>query len=463
MSPEEFRRAGHQAVDWIAEYLAHSRDYPVLPRVTPGSLIDALPTAAPSTGEPMESIFADFEKFVLPSVTHWNHPRFMAYFSTSASPAGIVAEMLSAALNTNGMLWKSSPAGTELEQVTLGWLRQWLNLPDEFFGIIYDTASTSTMHAIAAARELADPAARLQGGSGDLILYTSEQAHSSVEKGAIAIGIGQRNVRKIPVDAAFRLRPDALRDAIERDLQEGKHPFCAVATVGTTATASVDPLESILDVCEPHGLWVHVDAAYAGSAAAACPEYGRLLDGLARAHSLVLNPHKWLFTPVDLSAFYTRRPDILRRAFQLVPDYLQTRDDPRALNYMDYGVPLGRRFRALKLWFVMRHYGREGIARVIRQQIEWAREISCWITADSRFELAAPQSLSVVCFRLKSSEEASRRLLESLNVSGEVFLSHAVLNGKFTLRLALGNMYATRADVDRVWELILQAAPESVT
>ena len=458
MSPEEFRAVGHDVVDWIADYLAHARDYPVLPSIKPGSMIDALPSSAPDIGESIATILADFDKLVMPAVTHWNHPRFMAYFCSSASPTGIVAEMLSVTLNSNGMLWKSSPAGTELEQVTLGWLRQWLGLPEEFFGIIYDTASTSTMHAIGAAREFADPDARLNGGSQNLVLYASEQAHSSVEKGAIAIGIGQRNVRKIPVDSAFRMRPEALKEAIEQDSAAGKRPFCVVVTVGTTATASIDPLAAILEVSEPHGLWVHVDAAYAGSAVAVCPELAPLLDGAARADSIVLNPHKWMFTPIDLSTFYTRRPEILRRAFQLVPDYLQTRDDPRAVNYMDYGVPLGRRFRALKLWFVMRHYGREGIAEVIRAQIEWARQLACWIAADSRFELTAPQSLSVVCFRLRDAEEKSRRLLEALNSTGEVFLSHAMLNGRFTLRLALGNMFTTREDVERVWQLIQQQA-----
>jgi aromatic-L-amino-acid decarboxylase len=337
MTPQQFRTFGYEVVDWIANYLETNRELPVLPNRQPGELIDSLPVSAPDRGESMDGILRDFRELILPAVTHWNHPRFFAYFAVSSSMPGILAEMLSAALNVNGMLWKSCPAATELEQVTLSWLRQWLGLPDEFFGIIYDTASISTMHAIAAAKHRADPEARRRGSDGTLTLYTSEQSHSSVEKGALTLGIGQENVRAIPVDREFRMRPEALQNAIERDIAAGKKPFCVVATVGTTSTSSIDPVAAIADVAERYGLWLHVDGAYGGSAAVV-PELQSVLDGAARAHSIVVNPHKWLFTPIDVSVLYTREPDTLRQAFSLVPEYLKTAEDPRMVNFMDYGI-----------------------------------------------------------------------------------------------------------------------------
>ena len=453
MSPEEFRRHGHQVVDWIADYLAHPENFPVLPKIKPGELTDALPRSGPERGEPMEAILEDFKSQIVPAVTHWNHPGFMGYFSISATGPGILGEMLAAALNANGMLWQTSPAVTELEQVSLEWLREWLGLPDPLFGITFDTASTSTMHAIAAAREFADPEVRVNGGSRDLILYTSEQAHSSVEKGAIAIGVGQRNVRKIPVDAEFRMRPDALAEAIERDLAAGLRPFCVVPTVGTTSTTSIDPVPAIADIAARFGLWMHVDAAYGGAAALA-PELRHVLDGAERADSIVVNPHKWMGVPIDLSVLYTRRPEILKRAFSLVPEYLRTAEDPRAVNLMDYGVPLGHRFRALKLWFVMRYYGREGLAAVIRDHVAWAKELAQTIAGDERFELSAPVPLSLICFRRKGSDQANRELLDRVNASGEVLLSHTMLNGQFVLRLAIGNHFTTRDHVQAAWEII---------
>jgi len=457
MPPEEFRRFAHEAVDWIADYLSHPECYPVLPHAAPGQLVDALPGSAPEYGEPMERVLEDFRRLVVPAVTHWNHPGFMAYFANTAPGPGIIGELLAASLNTNGMLWKTSPATTELEQVVLDWLRQWMGLAEVWFGIIYDTASTSSMHAIAAAREFADPEARTLGAARGLTLYTSEQSHSSIEKGAISIGIGQQNVRKIPVDAEFRMQPEALAAAVDDDVAAGLRPFCVVATVGTTSTTSMDPVPAIADIAARHGMWLHVDAAYAGSAAIV-PELRHILNGAERADSLVVNPHKWLFTPVDLSAFYTRRPEILRRAFSLVPEYLRTAEDPRAVNYMDYGVSLGRRFRALKLWFVMRYYGREKLAQIMREQIAWAQELAAAVEADPRFELAAPAPFSVVCFRYKGSDDENRRLLEAVNASGEFFLSHTVLHGKFTLHLAIGNMGTTRDHVMRAWEMVQRAA-----
>jgi aromatic-L-amino-acid decarboxylase len=401
----------------------------------------------------------DFERQIMPAVTHWNHPRFMAYFACTGSTPAILGEMLAAALNTNGIHWLTSPAVAELEQVTLGWLRQWLGLPEEFFGIVYDTASVSSLHAIVAAREMADPAARENGSRPDLVLYTSEQSHSSIEKGAIAVGIGQKNVRKVPVDGEFRLRPDALRELIERDRAAGLRPFCAVATVGTTSSTSVDPVAEMADIAERYNLWLHIDAAY-GGAAAILPEHRHILAGSERAHSLVLNAHKWLFTPIDLSAFYTRRPDILRRAFSLIPEYLRTKsqEDERSINLMDYGVPLGRRFRALKFWFILRYFGREGVSRLLRAHIAWAQELASWVDADRRFERVAPAPFSVVCFRLKGSDEANRALLERVNASGKLFISHTVLNDRYVLRVAIGNLATTREDVQQAWELIRSCA-----
>lgn len=457
MPPEEFRRYGHRIIDWIADYLEHIRDYPVLPRLEPGELASRLPARAPEEGEPMEAILEDFERQILPAVTHWNHPRFHAYFSVSASPPGILAEALIAALNMNGMLWKTSPASTELEQVTLGWLRDWLGLPERFFGVIHDTASLNAVHAIAAARFRADPHVRRRGHAQPLTLYTSEFAHSSIEKGAMVLGVGLENVRKIGVDQGWRMRPDLLEDAIRHDLAEGRKPFCVCATVGTTAVTSVDPVPEIASVAERYGLWLHVDAAYGGAAAVA-EEFRWVLAGAERADSLVVNPHKWLFTPLDLSVLYTPHPELLRRTFSVVPEYLRTAEDSRAVNLMDYGVPLGRRFRALKLWFIMRYFGRRAVAEIIRRHIRWAQEFAGRLAADGRFELAAPAPLSVVCFRLKGSEEDNRRLLEAVNASGRAYLSHTVLDARYVIRFAVGHIATTEEDIDSAWQTISEAA-----
>ena len=457
MSPDEFRRFGHATVDWIADYLSHPEHYPVLAQIEPGQLVDALPVAGPEQGEPMERLLEDFEKLIVPGITHWNHPGFMAYFANTAPGPGIIGEMLCAALNANAMLWKTSPAATELEQVVLDWLRQWMVLPDGLFGIIYDTASTSSMHAVAAAREMADPEARSLGASRGFTLYCSEEAHSSIEKGAIAIGVGQQNVRKIPVDDDFRMIPEALEAAVKADRAAGLRPFCVVATVGTTSTTSIDPVPAVADIAARYGMWLHVDAAYAGSAAIV-PELRYILDGVERADSLVVNPHKWFFTPFDLSVFYTRRPEILRRTFSLIPEYLRTAQDGRAVNFMDYGVPLGRRFRALKLWFVMRYFGHQHMAEMIRRQVSWAQELAAIVDADPAFERSAPSPLSVVCFRYKGTDDENRRILETVNAGGEFFLSHTVLRGRYTLHLAIGNMGTTREHVMRAWQAVRHAA-----
>jgi aromatic-L-amino-acid/L-tryptophan decarboxylase len=471
---EDFRRAGHEAVDWISNYLATVRDMPVLATTQPGELFDALPAQAPDEGESFQTILRDFDRLVMPAVTQWNHPRFLAYFACTGSTPAILGEMLAAALNTNGLHWKTSPAVAELEQRTLDWLRQWMGLPEDFFGIVYDTASTSSMHAVVCAREMVAPEARAEGSRGDLVLYTSDQSHMSIEKGAIAVGIGQNNIRKVPSDSQFRMDTRALAALIEQDKAAGKRPFCVVATIGTTSSTSVDPLAKIADIAEKHGLWLHVDAAYAG-AAAMLPEHRDILAGVERAHSLVFNAHKWLLTPIDLSAFFTRRPDILRRAFSLTPDYLKTQADPRAHNLMDYGVPLGHRFRALKLWFVLRYFGRDRIQAMLRQHIQWAKDFAALIAADPqrRFEVVAPVPFSVVCFRFRGKrsgdgqplnehiiDEQNRAIMDCVNASGRVFISGTVLNGRQVIRLAIGNLGTTWEDVEEAWHLIQRAAAE---
>ena len=459
MPPEEFRKYGHEIVDWIADYLSNPEQYPVLPQRSPGQLVDSLPSHGPEQPEPMDAILADFYSKIIPANTFWNHPGFMAYFSTTGSPPAILAELLISTLNVNAMLWKSSPAATELEQVTLAWLRDWLGLSNDYVGVIFDTASTSTMHAIAAARFAAAPETRDRGSLPKMTIYTSEQAHSSIEKGAMAIGVGRNNVRKVPADHEFRMRPELLETMIEQDRKAGLQPFCVAPSIGTTSTSSIDPLEPILRIAEKYRLWVHVDGAYGGSAGI-IPEMRDTLGPYWLADSLVVNPHKWLGTGLDLSILYTRRPDSLKGAYSLNAEYLRTIEDPRLVNYMDYGVPLGRRFRALKLWFVMRAYGRRKLQEILSQHIHWARELAEEIRKDNRFEVSAGVPLSLVCFRYRGTDEENKQLLERINETGEFFLSHTVVNGKLILRLALGNFFAERRHLDRVWHLIRSLVPE---
>ena len=457
MTPDDFRRYGHQLVEWLAAYQEHPERYPVLSRNAPGALIDALPAAGPQHPESMDRILADFEAHIVPALTHWNHPGFMAYFATSAAGPGILAEFLAAGLNANGILWKTAPAVTELEQVTLAWLRDWMGLSEHWFGLIFDTASIGSLHAILAAREAAAPSFRVEGSGPRLTVYCSEHAHSSIDKAVMAAGIGSANLRKIGADAEFRMRPDLLEKAIKEDLARGAKPCCVVATVGTTSSTSVDPVPAIGAIARRHGMWLHVDAAYAGSAAIV-PELQWLLDGVEQADSLVTNPHKWLFTPLDLSVLYTRRPDVLRQAFSLVPEYLRSRENPRAVNLMEYGIPLGRRFRALKLWFILRYYGRDGLAAMIRAQVGWMAELAAQVEAHPDFELCAPAPLSVVCLRHRSDDETNRHILESINAGGEIFLSHTMLAGRYVIRVAIGNQNTTRDHVQRAWQLILNAS-----
>jgi aromatic-L-amino-acid/L-tryptophan decarboxylase len=457
MDSDDFRRSAYQHADWIAAYFEKIRNFPVVTSARPGELAAALPVCAPESGEPIEKIFGEFQSTIVPALTLWNHPRFFAYFSVSSTPPSVLAEFLVAALNNNAMLWKSSPGATELEQVTLGWLRQWIALPEDWFGIIYDTASVGVMQAIGAAREWSDPDARVKGMGPGLTVYISEHTHSSSEKAAITLGFGQENVRKIPVDAQFRMRPDLLAQAIESDIAAGKRPCCIVASVGSTSTTAIDPVPAIADIAERHNVWLHVDAAYGGPAAV-LPEMRHILDGAQRAHSLILNPHKWLYVSIDCSVLYTRFPDVLRRSSSLSAEYLRTAEDDRVINYMDYGVQLGRRFRALKLWYVFRYYGRQGIMAMLRESLRLAQLLKNLVEADSDFELAAPVPLSLVCFRHRAGNEFNQRLLAAINASGKAFLSHTVLNGKFVLRFAIGNFQTTEQDVRETWELIQHTA-----
>jgi len=467
VAPAQFRRSGHHVIDWIAAYLAEPERFPVLARVKPGEVRAALPASPPAEPEPLGRIIADFERVIVPGITHWNHPGFFAYFSISGSAPGILGELLCAALNVNAMLWRTSPAATELEEVALDWLRQLIGLPPAFRGAIYDTASISTLCALVAAREAAGLDVRERGLAGRadlprLRVYTSEQAHSSVEKGALVIGFGREGVRKIPTDDAFRMDPDALARAIAEDRAAGWRPVAVCATVGTTGTTSIDPVPAIADVAAREGIWLHVDAAY-GGVAAVLPERRDVLAGCDRADSLVANPHKWLFTPIDCSAFFCRRPDALKRAFSLVPSYLETAEGSAVENYMDWGPQLGRRFRALKLWMVLRTFGRSGIEARLREHLRLAQAFAAWVDADPDWERMAPVPFSTVVFRLRPRgwdtddprlNALNERLLEAVNASGEVFLSHTLLRGRHVLRLAIGNIRTEERHVAGAWAIL---------
>jgi aromatic-L-amino-acid decarboxylase len=466
LSPDEFRRAAHAAVDWIADYLEHPERVPVRAPVRPGDVAARLPASPPAQGEPLTRIAQDFHDVIVPGITHWNHPAFFGYFSISGSYPGILGELFAAGLNVNNMLWLTSPAATELELRTVDWLRQLMGLGDGWFGEITDTASTSTLYALAAAREAIAPAVRARGLQGQpaLRVYCSEHAHSSVDKAVITLGLGHENLVKIPVDESFRLRPDALRAAIAADVAAGHRPMAVVATVGTTSTSSVDPVAAIVPVARDFGCWMHVDAAYGGPAAIV-PELRWLLDGVDGADSLVVNPHKWLFTPVDCSVLYTKRPDVLKGAFSLVAEYLRTRDDDAVVNLMDYGFQLGRRFRSLKLWMVLRAFGAEGIAERLRHHCELAREFAGMLHFEGAWEIAAPVPLSLVCFRHvpAGTDEGTRdalnlAILEHVNASGTALLSHTKLDGRVVLRLAIGNVRTQREHVERTFEALRTAA-----
>ena len=468
MDPDAFRREAHKLADWIADYLADPGRYPVLSRVAPGDIARSLPDTAPAQGESFDQIFDDFERLILPGITHWNHPGFFAYFAITGSAPGILAEFLSAALNVQAMLWRTSPAATELEEVTLAWLRKLVHLPDSFDGVIYDTASISTLHALAAARERTVPDVRARGlhDRGRYRVYCSEQTHSSIDKAVILLGLGHEALRKIPADAAFRMRTGALDAAIAEDRAAGWTPLAVVATVGTTSSTSVDPVAAIADICAREKTWLHVDAAYAG-VAAMVPGFEGILDGADRADSIVLNPHKWLFTPFDLSVLYTPHMDVVRAAFSLTPEYLKTAEAAVARNLMDTGIQLGRRFRALKLWMVLRHFGADGLRARLAEHIRLAQLFAAWVDESDEFERVAPVPFSVVCFRavpknLKNLDGAldafNARLLDEVNGSGDIFVSHTRLEGNYVIRLAIGNLHTTEEHVRHAWSLLCTAS-----
>jgi aromatic-L-amino-acid decarboxylase len=473
---EEFRRLLHEVADWIADYRAGIETRRVVPEQTPGAIIGELPASPPEHAQPMDEILRDFDRVVMPGIVHWGHPSFLGYFATTTNAPGIIGEMLSAALNVSAMTWQTSPAATELESVVLDWIRQMLGLPAEFWGVVYDTASVAVLHALAAAREEIGFGVRREGLAGradipPLTLYASDQAHSSVEKAAITLGLGESNVRRVVSDDAYRMSVGALRRAVGEDLRAGRRPLAVVATVGTTSATSVDPVEEIADVCREHGAWLHVDAAYGG--ALALLEEGRhVMRGVARADSVVFNPHKWLFVPLDFSTLYVRRPESLRRVFSLVPEYLRgdaERAGDSVPNYMDYGIQLGRRFRALKAWFVIRAFGREGLAARIREARRLARLVAGWVEADERFELLAPVEMGVVCFRARAPhggtgervgdeelDELNERLLARVNATGAAYLTHTRLHGRLALRIAVGNLLTTERHLAQAWELLRQ-------
>jgi aromatic-L-amino-acid decarboxylase len=466
MDPQEFRRYGYQAVDWIADYLTNIRGYPVLSQVAPGEIQQLLPQTAPHAPESMQDILADFDTIIMPGITHWNAPGFLAYYSMSGSGPGIIGEMLSNALNVNAMLWRTSPAATELEQVTVDWLRQMLGLPAPLFGFINDTASSGILVALAAAREAqSDLAIHEQGMAGRtelprLCLYTSQEAHSSVDKAAIVLGIGQENVRKIATDDDLRLDPVILEQTIQQDIAAGYRPFAVIATIGTTSTSSIDPIPPLVTICQKYNLWLHVDASY-GGAAAIDPEMRWVLAGCEQADSLIINPHKWVFTQADCSILYTRKPELIKAAFSLVPEFLRSTDqhDESIPNLMEYGIALGRRFRALKLWMVLRYFGQDGLAARIREHRRLAQLLRQWMAEDPEVEIMAPTLFSLVCFRLhpqniddeNTLNMFNETFMNRINANGHFFLSHTKIDGKLTLRIAIGNIHTNEEDIQQLW------------
>jgi aromatic-L-amino-acid decarboxylase len=467
MHPEEFRRHAHQLVDWMADYLGGVGALPVTPAVRPGEIRAGLPAAPPAEGEPFATLFGDFRELIVPGMTHWNHPGWFAYFPGNTSPPSILGEMLTAVMGAQCMSWVTSPAATELEQVTMDWLRQMVGLPQTFVGVIQDTASTATLVALLSAREHATGGssgrAGIDAGLG-LTVYASREAHSSVDKGVKLAGYGLERLRQIPGDAAFALDPAALERAIERDLAAGLKPACVVATIGTTSSTAVDPVRAIATICRRHGIWLHVDAAYAGSAAIV-PELRGHFAGMEEADSIVLNPHKWLLTNFDCTAYYVRDRQALLGAFSLTPEYLRTAHDDQVVNYRDWGIQLGRRFRALKLWFVIRSYGVEGLRAMIRRHVALAAELARWVDEAPDFERVAPVPFGLVCFRYRPPgrseaelDSLNERLLAAINATRRVFLTHTRLGGRYVIRLVIGQRTTEREQVVDAWDIIRAAA-----
>ncbi len=479
--PEKFRAQLHRLADWIADYRANIEQIPVASNGAPGSVRRALPSQPPEDGELFEEILADIDRVIVPGMVHWDHPMFLGYFGWTTTAPGILGEIITAPLNVNAMTWRTCPAATELETLVIDWLRQWMLLPNEFGGVVYDTASVGIMHALAVAREEAAPAVRKLGLSGRadvprFRVYASDQAHSSAEKAAIALGLGEENVQRVPSGADFRVNVSELRTMITRDQLEKFKPLAVVATVGTTSTASVDPVKEIAALCREQKIWLHVDGAYGGGLAL-LPECKWVTAGWDEADSIIINPHKMLFVPLDFSVLYVRDLDRLRRVFALVPEYLRGDTVEAEKNYMDYGIQLGRRFRALKAWMVFRALGREGMSGRIREHLRLAHLLADWIRADNRFELSAPVVMPVVCFRWVGSARCADRtpqrgaptkndkidqlnseIVGRINASGRAYLTQTKLRGRTVMRIGLGNILTTEQHLRSGWKLIQETA-----
>ena len=468
MDKEDFKKYGYRFVDWVVDYLDDVDKYPVCSPLNPGEVKNLLPENIPLKGESMDKIFMDFKEIVIPGMTHWQHPSWFDYFSANNSPPSILAELLTAGMGAQCMIWKTSPAAAELEEVVMEWLGKMLNLPEGMTGVIQDTASTASLTALITAREKAtDFTSNLKGLKKPLIVYISEEAHSSIEKGVKIAGFGKENIHSIPTDKNFAMIPEKLEKAVLTDKKKGLQPSCVVATVGTTSSSAIDPIEPIGKICRYFDIWLHVDAAYAGSAAI-LPEKKWMLKGAEYMDSFVFNPHKWMLTNFDCSAYFVKDPAALIRTFEVHPEYLKTGVDAQVKNFRDWGIPLGRRFRALKLWFVLRHYGLEGLQNIIREHIRLAGLFKKWVEGYEAFELMAPVPLSLVCFRLNDgrSEEALDRLnrdfLERLNQTGKVFLTQTTLRGKYVLRMAIDSRTTREQHVREAWELMKETAEQLI-
>jgi len=466
MTPDEFRRRGREVVDWIADYMERLEDFPVQSQVKPGEVYDALPEEPPEKGEPFETVVRDLDEIVMPGITHWQSPNFFAYFPANASGPAILGDLLSSGLGVQGMSWTTSPACTELETRVLDWLVGMLGLPDRFMstsnggGVIQDTASSAALCALLAAREKATGLeTNCKGVNRRFTAYASTQTHSSVEKAIRIAGVGSDNLRAIEVDGSFAMRPELLAEAIDADLAAGATPLFVCATVGTTSSNAIDPVRAIAEVCREKNIWLHVDAAMSGTAAL-CPEFRHINDGVELADSYCFNPHKWMFTNFDCDCFWVADRAALINALSILPEYLRNKatESGAVFDYRDWHVPLGRRFRALKLWFVIRHYGVEGLRHHVRRHIALAQEFASWIEADERFELAVPPPLNLVCFRHVGGDDINQRIMDELNGSGKLYLTHTKLDGKLTLRMSIGGTWTESRHVERAWDLIRELA-----
>jgi aromatic-L-amino-acid/L-tryptophan decarboxylase len=466
MTSDEFRRHGHEVVDWLANYFARIESFPVLSQVEPGQIRASLPPEPPAQGEPFEAMLQDVEKLILPGITHWQSPNFFAYFPCNSSGASILGDLLSSGLGIQGMLWATSPVCTELETHVLDWLVQMLDLPQKFLsseiggGVIQDTASSASLCALLAARERATNfRSNKQGCDGKLVAYTSSQAHSSIEKAVQIAGLGRDNLRLIEVDENFAMRPDVLGERIQEDLKDGLVPCFVGATIGTTSSNAIDPVPEIGRICREHNIWLHVDAAMSGTAAL-CPEFRYIHKGLEFADSYCFNPHKWMFTNFDCDCFFVADRKCLIQTLSVLPEYLRNKatETGAVIDYRDWQIPLGRRFRSLKLWFVIRHYGVEGLQHHVREHVRLAQQFAAWVKEDKQFELAATAPLNLVCFRHRGGDQINQHLMDGLNRSGDLYLTHTRLNERLTLRFCVGQTYTQERHVKRAWNRILQEA-----